>query len=201
MYKLQKKDIEQASITLALAFAEYPVFTYLLPDKYDRDENLKYIFQFLLRLGFMNGEVHATSNHLEGISIWYSSKDMNASLFDIVRSGIINLNRTLNKNSFQRFIYLNKFKTNKRHELLKDEEYSFLDAIGVHPSCQMAGHGLQLLTSKVNENNKRGVTSYLETSNKKNIDYYTKIGFSLLSEYAIENLNVYCLIAYAGNVI
>jgi hypothetical protein len=193
MYRLQKVDIKRASLCLASSFDDYPVFSYIIQDKYERKNKLIYIFNFLLKLGLLNGEVISNSNLLEGVSIWYSSKSKNTSFFDAIHSGLLSLYLKLDKNSFNRLIDVKKRKSIIRNELLSGSNYYFLDVLGINPIYQKNGIATELLNNKLNEIDGSGYLCYLETSNRENISYYNKFGFKTIKEYKIDELEVYCM--------
>lgn len=194
MYILQKKDIKRASVCLVSAFENYPIFVYILPNNEERKIKLEYIFIFLLSLGISNGEVIADSEKLAGISIWYSLKSMNVTLCDVFRSGLISLYLKLDGKSFRRFMDLKRQKSIVRNQLLNDKQLIFLDVMGIDPLYQKKGIASSLLLCKLKEFDQLQLDCYLETSDRKNIKYYEKFGFSVIKEYKIYEFEVFCMI-------
>ena len=193
MYILQKNEIQAASHQLAIAFENYPIFEYILPDIESRKIKIIHLFNFLLKLGILNGDVIATSKNLEGISIWFNSNNMNLSLFDILRSGLINLKIKLNKSEINRLTDVGNNKKIIRNQKMNGEYY-FLDLIGVHPYYHKKGFATALINSKLNEIDIKRIPCYLETSNNMNIAFYERFDFCVIHEYKLFGVNVYCML-------
>ena len=70
LVRLTESQIEPAAETLALAFQDYPVFTYVFPDACERRNELPLLLQNFVHYGVLNGEVYATSRNLEGVAVW-----------------------------------------------------------------------------------------------------------------------------------
>ena len=118
---------------------------------------------------------------------------MSTSFFDVISSGLINLYLKLNRESFKRFLDLKNKKGIVRNQILQGKNFYLLDVLGISPSCQKQGIASKLMEYKLKEIDQLGFQCYLETSNSKNIDYYKKFGFTVVKEYKINDLEVFCL--------
>lgn len=187
-------DIKKASKCLTESFYNYPIFTYLLPVIKNREKKLKIIITFSIKLGVRNGEVITSSNCEECASIWYFPYNKNISFLDVINAGIIKVILIIGLKDFITLMKFNNYKSNERNILLKDNNYYFLDMIGVNPNYQKKGLASSILKSKINDIKNEGYKCYLETSNKSNITFYQKLGFKLVKEYSYNGLPVYCLL-------
>jgi ribosomal protein S18 acetylase RimI-like enzyme len=193
LYRLTEDDIDKASKVLRDAFIDYPTFRYLFPEINERKEKLRYVMRFFLKLGLLHGEVIAPSKNIEGVSIWYKSNNLNFGLSSLIKAGLISTIYNLNIKLFIKFKILGDAKKVNRDKLL-DNEYYFLDLIGIAPSYEKQGYARLLLDSMIRKIDKESMSCFLETSNIRNIDYYTRFGFSLLSNYKYHGLESFCMI-------
>jgi ribosomal protein S18 acetylase RimI-like enzyme len=193
LYRLTEDDIDKASVVLRDAFIDYPTFIYLFPEINERKKKLRYIMIFFLKCGLLNGEVMAPSKNIEGVSIWYKSSDLNIGLKSLLKAGLISTIYNLNIRSFVRFKKIGKAKRINRDKLL-DKEYYFLDMIGIDPSFEKQGYARLLIDTMIEKIDTEKMSCFLETSNIRNIDYYSKYGFNLLNKYWYNGLESFCLI-------
>jgi hypothetical protein len=193
LYKLSYNDIEKGSEVLRNAFIDYPTFRYLFPDLKVRERKLKQIMRFFLKCGLIHGNVIAPSKDIEGVSIWYRSKDLNFSLSSLIKAGLISLLLNIGTKSFIRFKELGDTKKSNRNKMI-DGDYYFLDVIGIDPSFAGRGYAKLLINSILLQVDEENMNCFLETSNNKNIDYYSKYGFELFSRYDYDGLESFCLL-------
>ncbi len=192
-YQIKKSDIHPASQVLGKAFIEYPIFTYILPNRASREKKIRFLFVFLINLGMHKGEVTSPSNNIEGVSIWINSSTPKPSIFRIFRSCLVPLFLRVSPFSAYRFIKIGILKEKKRKEILKGS-YLLLDIIGISPGYQNQGHARKMIESKLSECDNLSVSCYLETSDKTNITFYEKFHFQLYHKYQLSGVNVYCLL-------
>jgi hypothetical protein len=193
LYKLTLNDIKRGSEVLGKAFLDYPTFKYLLPDVIDREKKIKHIMRFFLKCGLIHGLVFAPSKDIEGISICYKSKDLNFNLKSLLKAGLIKLIFKLGITSFYRFKKLGDAKKINRDNLMK-EAYYFLDVIGVDPTFTKRGYARLLTESILEMIDKEKLNCFLETSNSKNIEYYSRFGFSIIGKYNYNGLESFCML-------
>ena len=192
-YKLTQPDIEKGSEVLRNAFINYPTFRYLFPDLNERKKKLGQIMRFFLKCGLLHGTVIAPSKNIEGIAVWYKSGDLNFSSGSFLKAGIFGLFLSLNIRSFNRFKKLGDAKKRNR-DRIPGKEYYFLDLIGIDPSFTGRGYAKMMIDSMLLQADNENMSCFLETSNIKNIDYYGRYGFDLLSKYEYDGLESFCLL-------
>ena len=76
LFKLTPDYIEKACKVAGNAFQDDPATIFIYPDEIERKKKLKYGFKMLYTYGIKNGETYATSNNLEGITIWLPPNKM-----------------------------------------------------------------------------------------------------------------------------
>ena len=193
LYQIQKQDISKAADTLAESFLDYPVFKFVLPDKNYRKDKINYLFQFLIKLGLLNGEVIASSRNIEGVSIWINSTKTSTSLLTVIKAGLIQLGYNIGFESFKRFTAIGSFKQNQRTNIMQGS-YCLLDVIGVKPRFQRQGFAKTIIESKLTSLDRTKQPCYLETSQESNIKYYEKYSFKLIQHYKYFDTNIFCLL-------
>ena len=193
LYRLTKDDVDKGSTVLRNAFIDYPTFRYLFPDINDRKKKLRQVMSFFLKCGLLHGEVIAPSKNIEAVSIWYKSMNLTFGLNSLLKAGLINTIYNLNIKSFIRFKKLGNAKRMNRDLLLHKECY-ILDMIGTDPSFEKKGYARLLIDSMLENIDKERMNCFMETSNIKNIKYYNKYGFIVLSTYNHDGLESYCMI-------
>ncbi len=193
LHKLSLNDINKGSEVLKDAFINYPAFKYLFPEMNERERKLKYVMSFFIRYGLLYGEVYAPSKDIEGVAIWYKSTQLNSNIQGLIKAGLLNLPFNLNLTSFVKLKKLGDVKKSNRDKLMKSEYY-LLDVIGIDPNFALKGYGYMLIESKLEQIEEQKMCCFLETSNIKNIEYYKKFGFDLLSEYEYNGLHSFCML-------
>lgn len=193
LYILTSDDVKKGSEVLGNAFIDYPTFRYLFPDLNEREKKLRQVMSFFIKCGLIHGKVMAPSKDIEGISIWYKSKDLNFSLRSLLKAGLISLLFNLNARSLSRFKKLGNAKKLNRDKIVGEECY-FLDVIGIDPPFARRGYAKLLINSMLEQVDKENMSCFLETSNIKNIDYYSRFGFDLLGKYEYDGLESFCLL-------
>ena len=192
-YYINKDDVRTAAQVLGKSFIDYPIFSYILPDRSYREKKIEFLFTFLINLGLLNGEAIATSSKLEGISIWIDSSSKKPSTVKILWSCLIPLILRVDPKSVFRFIKIGLAKAKARRCILKCH-YFLLDIIGVNPIYQNQGYARRMIESKLKEYDNQPNPCYLETSDKENLAFYEKFNFRLYHEYQLMTTNIYCLI-------
>ena len=193
LYRLSPADINKGAEVLKDAFMNYPAFKNLFPEEQKRELKLKYLMTFFIKCGLLKGEVYAPSKDIEGIAIWYNSRQLNLSFRDYLGGGLLNLLFGLKLASFIKLIKLGNAKKSNRNRLM-NSEYYFLDVIGINPAFARIGLGKLLIEAKMEQIKEQNMCCFLETGKTENIEYYKRYGFYLLSEYDYNGLRSYCLL-------
>jgi hypothetical protein len=192
-YHINKNDVRSAAQVLSRSFIDYPIFSFILPDRTYREKKIEFLFTFLINLGLLSGEAIATSSKMEGISIWIDSSSKKPSTAKILWNCFIPLLLRIDPKSVFRFIKIGLAKAKVRRDILKGS-YFLLDVIGVNPIYQNQGYARRMIESKLKEYDNQPNPCYLETSDKENLAFYEKFNFRLYHEYQLLATNIYCLL-------
>ena len=192
LYQIEKKDIDKAVRVLSSSFIDYPTFRFIFPDDQYRKKKLKHLFTFFVKFGMLNGEVLATSQNIEGISIWFDSNNLKSSLISYLKAGLASVIFKIDPKSFKRFTEIGSIKQKTRSDIL-NTSYYYIDFVGVDPQYQKQGFSLLLIEEKLNYCDRMKIPCYVETSNQENVPFYLKFGFKIIHEYELNSLKDFCL--------
>jgi len=192
---LSKINRHQAAETLALAFENFPLFTFLLPEKLKRKEKLMAIFESFVRYGLRYGSVYATSPNFEGVAIWFNYEEMNTSLIGYFRCGMFKLLRKLGLKNSLRFVKTNDYGL-ELHEKNMPESHWYLLLLGVHPDHQGKGHGTHLVDDMLKLTQNDNWPYWVDTQKEENVFFFEKFGFEVVEVGKIPESDVkhWCMI-------
>ena len=179
LVRLTKSEIEPAAGTLARAFHDYPVFTYVFPDASQRRDELPLLFRSFVRYGVLNGEVYATSRNLEGVAVWIPPDHTNLpSPFPGV-----------SQDALDRMGYWGRETGSIRKSHVPSAHW-FLMIIGVSPEFQGKGHATIQLAPMLAKIERQHVPCYLDTELEKNVTLYQHFGFRVVDDREIPDTGV-----------
>jgi len=176
------KDLAKPAVnTLSNAFRDYPLFQYYFPDNLIRDKIAKYFLSFAVYTGIKYGEVYATSKNLEGVAVWFPSKNYPLTFWKLVRTVPISQILGFGQHGGSKLKSFNDYIDNihKQHASFK---HWFLQVIGVAPQFQGKGYASKLLRPMLNRFDKENLPCYLETLTEKNASLYEHFGFKTIDK-------------------
>jgi ribosomal protein S18 acetylase RimI-like enzyme len=180
----------QAGQMLARAFLIDPVYTALFSDEVEREQALQGLFGAVVGYSLVYGLVYTTPA-VEGAACWLSPGNTEVTLWRILRTGFV----------LQRAV--GRFNPQARREFLAALAYMdevqkrevprphwYLWALGVDPRCQGQGIGSRLLQPVLARADQDGVPCYLETQSERNVAFYRKRGFEVVSDGLLPGLEL-----------
>ncbi len=179
LLRLTESEIELAAGTLARAFYDYPLFSYVFPDASERRSGLPLLFQSFVHYGILNGEVYATSQTLEGVAVWmppdHTSRSSPAP--------------EVSKDALDRMTHFGRqvYAVRKRHV---PSAHWFLMIIGVVPELQGRGYASVLLAPMLARIGRQHLPCYLDTEVEKNVDIYNRYGFRVVNDSIVVGTGV-----------
>ncbi|MBL9097436.1 MAG: GNAT family N-acetyltransferase [Alphaproteobacteria bacterium] len=174
-------DREQVIECLTAAFATDPVMSWIGRKDAKRDQGRRAMFRFLVgKLGLPGGELW-TADDYGAAALWIPPEraDMKLPWWEEVRllptimtfTGIGGLSRA---DAFRKA-------ADKHHP--KDKPHFYLMTVGVNPKFQGQGLGSALLEANLAAIDAKGLPSYLESSNEKNVPLYRRHGYQVINEF------------------
>jgi len=186
-YLLEKKDIENASIVLAKAFTNDPLWSLIITDDVDNTK-LALAFQVPLLFALRYGIIYATSENLEGIAVWLPHKYADMSFWGIIRSGAILPALKLGKEIGKKMGVLKPLEKDRKQNIKPPYYYLFI--IGVAPEYQKKGYASNLLQTMIKKTDNERTPLYLETGKESNVPLYEHFGFQLIKKIILPEVNV-----------
>ncbi len=170
--------IDAMAQSLARAFTDDPLTTWLFPSAEGRARKLPAFFRSLLRASFPFGEVYSTRDH-RGVAIWnppgtfplgrLADAWVGLTTARLVGPRILSCSRGL--------LYFVGHHPKERHW--------YLQMLGTDPDFQGAGRGSAVMTPVLERCDREGERVYLESSKERNIPFYERHGFEVAGEMRV----------------
>lgn len=187
--RLEKNDIPKAASMLTKAFFSDPKMTHLIPERGDRSDRSRFLFEFELRYGMIYGDVYTTSQEMEGVCVWLPSEKSEITVWRALRAGGMRLQKDLGKNVMDRLMAFSTLVDNLHKKHLKHSHY-YLFFIGVDPLMQGKGYASRLVRPMLTWLDMKNLPCYLNTQNEKNISIYQHYGFHIIEQYPIPGSDI-----------
>lgn len=177
---LQPTQFDAATELLCAAFAEDPLFNYLVPaDIDDRQGLMTHLFRMLLRCGsrYGYGLTEADGHTLRGVAIWMPPGE-SVDLVDLLLAGLYELPFRLP------LPYLARWQTalalDRLHHQAMPTPHWYLMLLAVSPRFQRQGVGHQLMQPGLAGSDRTGLPCYVETSTEGAVRFYQRHGFEMV---------------------
>jgi GNAT superfamily N-acetyltransferase len=170
-----------AVAVLNAAFADGPNFTYVFPRPEQRERVLEQLFRASLGDALRHGVVVSVERNgsLAGVALWHPPGGFPVSARRELRMApsLVRV-ATAAPGSIGRLARLNHAVVSA----IPDEEFWYLQAIGVAPEAQGLGVGRALIEHGVALAHRDRAPAYLETFAKRSAEWYTGFGFEPLRD-------------------
>ncbi len=160
----------------ARAFRDTPHIVYFFPDVARRERDSIALFEMRIRYGLLYGEVHASSEELEGIAVWLPSDRASMTLWRQIRSGGTRLYRTVGSDAVTRMTHVAEHNGRLRRENVEGRHW-FLGILAVDPAHQHRGHATRLVNGMVARLDREKLACYAETTEPDVVPFYEQLGF------------------------
>ncbi|MBN1253765.1 MAG: GNAT family N-acetyltransferase [Deltaproteobacteria bacterium] len=189
LFRIKKSHIKPAAAVVARAFQDNAIFVHCMPDADTRKQILHHLFQFRLRCGVLYGEVYAISPNLEGLAVWFPSKHVQMSLWQMLRAGgfgfYLKAGDKLAATLHAIEEYILSF-----HRRLLDFPYWHLSPLAVDPPFQGRGHATALLKAMFARTDRENLPCFLETQNARSMRFYKRFGFRVIEKGVIPGTEI-----------
>jgi ribosomal protein S18 acetylase RimI-like enzyme len=184
LYNVQRRDIPEASVTLADAFHYDTVWKLFFKDEATIDQKAN-LFQVPLLFCLRYGKIYAISEKLEGVAAWVPGRLSDMTIVRLLKSGVIfsgikALGACTKLAQKQGKIF--KPLEEDRKANMKGRAYIYLMVIGVKTDFQGQGFGRKLIAGLINESEQAGIPIYTETQTERNVRFYERLGFRQIKE-------------------
>jgi len=172
---LRPAEIDAAARVLAAAFADDPGFVHLFPSPARRARELRAVYRMTLADSIRYGYAFVTQLHgtVTGVVAVYPPGTYPMTTARWVRQGA-RVSR-IAAHTREHSLGLIRFGDVTASGVPTDTWY--VEAIGVHPTHQLAGRGKRLMAEAFRLIDAPGDASYLETTKPENVAYYEALGY------------------------
>ncbi|MEO0073430.1 MAG: GNAT family N-acetyltransferase [candidate division WOR-3 bacterium] len=188
---LSPADRSRAAATLARAFRNDPLWSWVFPDTRHRLCRLQQLFRWYLGVGLHYGTVEVSSD-LSGVAMWLDDSWSELGLpLPLLLSGLV-LPLQLGLVPLCRMMAAERLNT-RLHRQLITGRHEHLAELGVLPEAQGRGVGTALVQHRLE---KTELPCYVETQSKPNVRFYQRLGFELKACVPLRNspVTVWCLV-------
>lgn len=184
--RLTRSQRQQAIDLLTRAFVDDPGYSYVFPDRAERDQALRRFWNALLIHCGVYGEVYTTST-LGGISCWLSPGRTSPSFWQLLRTGFALPKAVLSYPAEARARLEPLMRHNDEvHKRTVSRPHWYLGALAVDPDRQRRGIGSALLQPVLARADESRTPCYLETQSRANAAFYERQGFLIVNEEEVE---------------
>jgi ribosomal protein S18 acetylase RimI-like enzyme len=178
---LKSGQARAGAAALVRSHADYPAFTTVYPDRRTRAKVLKPFFLAAVRDAIPFGAVYAAVQDgvVMGIAVW-----LPPGAFPWSQARKLRATWAFTKvwaADRQAFVTFTRLGTISERNHPSDAHWS-LEALGIRPEAQRQGLGSRLVEPMLRRADDQGVECYLETSDPKNIAYYERFGFRVVTD-------------------
>ncbi|HEY1739848.1 MAG TPA: GNAT family N-acetyltransferase [Acidimicrobiia bacterium] len=176
--RAERRDIDALATTLALAFDDDPLTTWLFPDAAARRRKLPAFFRALLRASLPFGEVY-TASDAHAAAIWNPPGTFPMGWYKDAKLGVTTARLVgLRLSSIAGgLLYFQSHHPKERHW--------YLQMLGTQPDWQGKGVGSAIIAPVLERCDRTGERVYLESSKEQNIPFYARHGFEVTDEVHI----------------
>jgi ribosomal protein S18 acetylase RimI-like enzyme len=174
-------DADAVASTMARAFHDDPLVSFLLRDEKARAANLPRLFKLLFKLGLPYGACDVTSG-IEAVALWRPPGHWHLSVWDYVRNGPAMLG-IFGGISGALHVMTVLDAIEARHP---KEPHWYLQAIGTDTAKQGKGYGGVVIRRHLALADAQRSACYLESSKEQNIPIYQSFGFELTGEIKLQ---------------
>jgi GNAT superfamily N-acetyltransferase len=176
---LTADDLRPVAATLARAFDDDPVMSWLQPDERRRRKVLPRFFTAEMRSTFLAAGVSSTTEGHTGAALWSPPGQPRPGLRQLLMlaPAVFGLGRRL-PIALQTLALIDK---KHPHHV----PHYYLGVLGTEPSLQGTGIGSALLQPVLSRCDTEGVAAYLESSKERNVPFYARHGWEVTEEVAL----------------
>lgn len=189
---------KMASEVMGRAFLNDPMWKYLIPDETRCALAVSLSMNILVRYSLLYGRIYTTQT-LDGFACWLPPGETSPSFSRLVWTGIRSAPFQLGWTGFHRYLAIENY-CGRVHENIVPGTHWYLWGLCVNPSRQRLGIGGMLIRHVLTLADSDHLPCYLETINNKNVPFYEKHGFRVVSDGVVpkHSLRVWAMLREPG---
>ena len=179
--RLAEGQVAASGAVLARAFANDPLFTYVLSDPVERERLMPPFMTAWTRYGLLFGVVDVTAGPVEASAIWLPPSAVIRTAERRDRAGLTAVVSAFSDGARARYDAVVQYLARVR-EAAQSVPHWYLVLIGVDPARQGLGLGSLLLRAGLSRVDQDGVECQLFTEEPRNVPLYQRYGFEIAVE-------------------
>lgn len=187
--KLAPDQKEKAITIVSAAFFNYPEFSHYFPDPNRRRHCLRWYLGKVVNTALQYGEVY-TNEEVSGVAFILLPGHTRISQWEYIRCGFLPAPFVLGLRDFARSQDGEKYIGDVHEAIMGRQPHYYLWGLAVDPFQKQKGIGTALLKPILKKADAEKMPVYLETHDEKNVAYYQKFGFELVSESIIPQFSI-----------
>jgi ribosomal protein S18 acetylase RimI-like enzyme len=174
-------DADRVIDVLTAAFANDPVMTWIGRRDAKRDKGRRSMFAYLVnKLGLAGNELWTAADY-SAAALWVPPE--HADLKQPWWDEVIMIPTIISFTGLSGLGRVDAFRKSADKHHPKDKPHFYLMTIGVDPRFQGQGLGSAILEATLAKVDAKGLPTYLESSNEKNVPLYKRHGYVVTSEF------------------
>jgi ribosomal protein S18 acetylase RimI-like enzyme len=193
--KLDPRKKKKAIDVLVAAFFDYPMFDLYFPDRSKRKQVMTWYLGRVLECALHYGEV-LTNAELSGVIFTLPPGHTKISQWEYIQRGFLPAPFVLGIPDFVRSQKCEAFVSSEHERLMNGRSHYYLWGLTVDPVHKQQGIGTALLRPVIEKADAEKLPFYLETHDERNVNYYQRMNFQLVSTSKIPNSDVpiWCMV-------
>ena len=185
LYRVQKRDIQQATRVLADAFHRDPLWIKIYEGEVYNEERFGALFEGAVRYCLKYGDVYAPSENIEGVMAWMPGQYADVTWWRGLRCSSPGLVMRMGLRTMQKMARIFKPITEDRREHMAGHNFLYLNILGVATALQGQGFGRKMIDAAIEKTEREGLHLYLDTETEENVKMYQHFGFRLLKKITL----------------
>jgi GNAT superfamily N-acetyltransferase len=173
--------MSDARASLSAAFASYPLFPWLCPDKTHRPRVVESFCRLMLNHSVRLGAAWCTPCR-SAVACWLPPGGEWFSAFGLIRSGLLRAMWVMGFGGSRRFAEMGHAIDAARLERMGGERHWYLNLLGVRHESQGRGLSRAVLQPVFDAADRDRVPCFLETIPEVNVEIYLRLGFDWLGK-------------------
>lgn len=196
--KLEPCQKKKAAKVVAAAFMDYPMFAYYIPNAAKRKRWLPLYMEKTLTCAMRYGEVFVTSDY-SGVMFILPPEHTRLTDKEYIQNGFLQVLLVLGRRYYSVSDECERFVADTHERLLCGRDHYYLWGLVTDPALRQKGIGSALMKILTDKADAKKMPVYLETHDRKNVDFYERFGFTLIHSDTIpkHGLDIWCMLREA----